>query len=163
MVGGRSVAISVGTGEGGAVVSVVEVGGSMVLVLRVRVRLGRFGGGVTGVVVVEAPDGDGDDGPAVGSESSSWRRFRSGGEEPEGVNGEERGVLALMVSDVVASVITTSSSEGPEGEARLNVFRARRNGMIRALFVTSMSSVIVVVEKSDKSEGGGALFFFDQW
>ena len=41
---------------------------------------------------------------------------------------EEREVL---MSDVVASVITTSSQEGRDGEARVNIKR-RRKGMIKS-------------------------------
>jgi hypothetical protein len=46
----------------------------------------------------------------------------------EGAEGEERGVL---MSDVVASVITTSSQDGQDDEARVNIKR-RRKGMIKS-------------------------------
>jgi len=47
----------------------------------------------------------------------------------EGAEGEVRGVLML---DVVASVITTSSQDGRDGEARVNVAERRRKGMIKS-------------------------------
>jgi len=47
----------------------------------------------------------------------------------EGAEGEERGVL---MSDVVTSDITTSSQEGRDGEARVNVFKRRRKRMIKS-------------------------------
>jgi hypothetical protein len=64
-----------------------------------------------------------------------------------GAKGEERGVLTT--SDVVVSVMTTSSLEGRDGETRMTVVNRRRNGMIRAVFVTFMAFMSSVVVKGD--------------
>lgn len=47
----------------------------------------------------------------------------------EGAEGGERGVL---MSDVVASVITTSSEEERDGEGRTNVLKRRCKGMVKS-------------------------------
>jgi len=47
----------------------------------------------------------------------------------EGAEGEERRVPML---DVVASNITTSSQDGRDGKARVNVAERRRKGMIKS-------------------------------
>ena len=138
---GRSKATSVGTGETGS--AEAQAHGSMISIQVVSVELRarlcrRIGGGVTGVEEWVVPVASRplvgfrlvDDGPAVGwescSDTSSWRRFL-GDEEPRTeLEGEERGVLT---TSGVASVITTSSLEGRDGDAGLSVFDRRRNGM----------------------------------
>jgi len=135
------------------------------------VRLGRrIGGGVTGVEGWAAPVASRDDvpphvgfrlvddGPAVGqeacSDTSSWRRFPSD-EEPwtelEGAKGEERGVLT---TSEVASVITTSSLEGRDGDTGLNVFNRRRNCMTRGCLCEVYVKLLLKRDESDE----GALF-----
>ena len=57
------------------------------------------------------------------------------------------------MSDVVVSVITTSSQDGRDGEVRLNVAERRSKDTVKTLlrvllatFMSSNSSVIVVVK-----------------
>jgi hypothetical protein len=143
---GRSRAISVGAGEGGSAggqedrsgISVEPGSMEFMVVLGLCLR-----GGVAGVEGWAANEDDvplhlksrpRDDEPAVGwelcSNASSWRRFPSD-EEPstelERAKGEKRG--AMTTSDVVASVITTTSLEGRDGKTRLSEFKRRHNGL----------------------------------
>ena len=164
---GRSKAISVGTGETGSAGgheddSMISIEVSMEL----RLRLGRrIGGGVTAVKGWAAPAATRDhvrphvgfrlvdDGPAIGWESCSdtppWRRFPSD-EEPrtelEGAKGEERGVLT---TSEVASVITTSLMEGRDGDAGLNVFNTRRNGMTACCLCYVYVELLLKGDESD--------------